>query len=91
MRNIRRKTRTRYSNEDKIRSVLEGLRGEGTVAELCQREGISESLYDKWSKEFLDTGKARLAGNTERQASTNAVQQLRVENDQLKHLSPSRR
>lgn len=86
MRNIRRKSRKRYSSEDKIRVVLEGLRGEGTVAELCRREGISESLYYKWSKQFLDAGKARLVGNTKRRASTDEVQQLRAENDQLKHL-----
>ena len=60
VRNIRRNSRRRYSSEDKIRIVLEGLRGEGTVAELCRRDGISESLYYKWSKEFREAGKARL-------------------------------
>ena len=86
VRNIRRNSRRRYSSEDKIRIVLEGLRGEGTVAELCRREGISESLYYKWSKEFLEAGKARLVGNTKRQASTDEVKELRSENDQLKQL-----
>ena len=60
VKDIRRKTRRKHSTEEKIRIVLEGLRGEGTVAELCRREGISESLYYKWSKDFLEAGKARL-------------------------------
>lgn len=70
VRNIRRKTRKKYSGEEKIRIVLEGLRGEQSVAELCRREGISESLYYRWSKEFLEAGKERLVGNTKRQASS---------------------
>ncbi len=84
IRNIRRKTRRRYSAEEKIRIVMEGLRGEDTIAELCRREGIAESLYYKWSKEFLEAGKARLAGDTKRQATSSDVKDLRQENEQLK-------
>lgn len=86
IRTIRRKTRRKYSAEDKIRIVIEGLRGEESIAALCRREGIANSLYYKWSKEFLEAGKARLAGDTKRQATTNEVSDLRAENDQLKHL-----
>lgn len=86
VRNIRRNSRKRYSSEDKIRIVLEGLRGEVTVAELCRKEGISESLYYKWSKEFLEAGKSRLTGNTKRQATTDEVKELKSENEQLKQL-----
>lgn len=86
VRNIRRKSRKRYSGEEKIRIVLEGLRGEETVAELCRREGISESVYYRWSKEFLEAGKQRLVGNTKRQASSDEVVGLRRENEQLKQL-----
>ena len=82
---IRRKTRRQHSAEEKIRIVLEGLRGEDSIAELCRREGIAQSLYYKWSKEFLEAGKSRLAGDTKRQASSGDVDGLRQENDQLKH------
>ena len=83
---IRRNSRRQYSAEEKIRIVIEGLRGEDTVAELCRREGIAQSLYYKWSKEFLEAGKARLAGDTKRQASSEDVSDLRAENEQLKQL-----
>jgi len=63
VRNIRRRTRKQYSAEEKLRVVIEGLRGVMSVAELCRKEGISQSLYYKWSKEFLEAGKARLAGD----------------------------
>lgn len=89
VRNIRRKTRKKrkkYSGEEEIRIVLEGLRGEQSVAELCRREGISESLYYRWSKEFLEAGKERLVDNTKRQASSQEVTGLRRENEQLKQL-----
>lgn len=86
VRNIRRKTRKQYSSEEKIHIVLEGLRGESTVAELCRREGIAQSLYYKWSKEFLEAGKQRLAGNTKRQADSQEVSEMRQENEQLKQL-----
>jgi transposase len=83
---IRRKTQRKHTAEEKIRIVLEGLRGEDTIAELCRREGIAQSLYYKWSKEFLEAGKSRLAGDTKRQASSDAVDELRSENEQLKQL-----
>jgi transposase len=86
VRNIRRNSRKRYSGEEKIRIVLEGLRGEESVAELCRREGISESVYYRWSKEFLEAGKQRLVGNTKRQATSDDVAELRRENEQLKQL-----
>ena len=86
VRNIRRNSRKRYSGEEKIRIVLEGLRGEETVAELGRREGISESVYYRWSKEFLEDGKQRLVGNTKRQATSDDVVGLRRENEQLKQL-----
>ena len=86
IRNIRRNSRNQYSGEEKIRIVLEGLRGEESVAELCRREGISQSVYYRWSKEFLEAGKQRLVGNTKREASSEDVQSLRQENEQLKQL-----
>ena len=86
IRTIKRKTRRKYSGEEKIRIVVEGLRGEESIAALCRREGISESLYYKWSKEFLEAGKARLIGDTKRQASSREVEELRQQNDQLKQL-----
>ncbi len=86
VRRIRRKTRKKYNAEDKIRIVIEGLRGEMTVAELCRKEGISQSLYYKWSKEFLEAGKQRLAGNTTRQADSAEVKDMRQENEQMKLL-----
>ena len=86
VRNIRRKTRRKYSAEEKIRIVLEGLRGELTIAELCRREGISEKLYYRWSKDFLEAGKSRLVGDTKREANSKQVKSLRQENEQLKQL-----
>jgi transposase len=86
VRNIRRKTRKQYSSEEKIRIVFEGLRGESTVAKLCRREGIAQSLYYKWSKDFLEAGKQRLAGNIKRQADSHEVSEMRQENEQLKQL-----
>ena len=84
VRDIRRKTRRRHSAEEKIRIVLEGLRGEESIAVLCRREGIAESLYYSWSKEFLEAGKKRLAGDTARQATSNEVKALRAEARDLK-------
>ena len=86
VRDIRRATRKKYSTEDKIRIVLSGLRGEYSIAELCRREGIAESRYYSWSKEFLEAGKKRLAGDTERQASSGEVKDLRRETSDLKEL-----
>ena len=84
VRDIRRKTRKQYSAEEKIRIVLSGLRGEDSIAELCRREGIAESLYYSWSKEFLEAGKKRLSGDTARQASSGEVKDLRREMRDLK-------
>ena len=86
VREIKRKTRRKFLAEEKIRIVLEGLRGEETIAELCRREGISPNLYYTWSKEFLEAGKRRLAGNTKRQATSSEVTDLRRENSQLKEM-----
>src|SRR5919106_6938361 len=86
VRDIRRRTRKQYSAEEKIRIVLAGLRGEYSIAELCRREGIAESLYYSWSKEFLEAGKRRLSGDTERQANTGEVKELRHEVGELKTL-----
>jgi len=84
MKNIRRKTARRYSAEEKIRIILAGLRGEESIAALCRREGIAESLYDKWSKEFLEAGKRQLSGDTARQATASEVKELRSEALSLK-------
>lgn len=86
VRRIRRKTRKKYGAEEKIRIVIEGLKGEMTVAELCRKEGISQSLYYKWSKEFLEAGKQRLAGNTTRQADSTEIKAMRQESEQMKFL-----
>ena len=77
IKDIRRATRKPYSAEEKIRIVLDGLRGEETIAELCRCEGIAESIYYKWSKEFMEAGKRQLAGDTARAASTGEVKALR--------------
>jgi transposase len=84
VRDIRRRARKHHSAEDKIRVVLEGLRGEDSIAALCRREGIAESLYCSWSKEFLEAGKRRLAGDTARAATTDEVKALRQEAGALK-------
>src|SRR3954463_16306483 len=81
---IRRATRRHFSAEEKIRVVLEGLRGEASIAELCRKEGIAQSMYYGWSKEFLEAGKRRLAGDTARDATSDEVKTLRVEARQLK-------
>ena len=83
---IRRKTRKHYSAEEKIRVVLAGLRGEESIASLCRQEGISESLYYSWSKEFLEAGKRRLAGDTACQATSPEVKDLRSESAALKEV-----
>ena len=84
VKDIRRATRRRFSAEDKIRIVLEGLRGEDSIAELCRKEGIAQSLYYTWSKEFMEAGKRRLAGDTARAATTGEVHDLRRETRALK-------
>jgi transposase len=86
VREIRLRTRRKFSSEEKIRIVLEGLRGEQSVAELCRREGIAANLYYRWSKDFLEAGKKRLSGDTVREATTDEVKELRSENSQLKEL-----
>jgi len=86
VRDIRRATRKHYSAEEKIRIVLDGLRGEHSIAELCRREGIAESLYYSWSKEFLEAGKRRLAGDTARAATSDEVKDLRREARELKEV-----
>jgi len=84
VKNIRRKIQQTYSAEEKIRIVLAGLRGEESIASLCRREGIAESLYYSWSKEFLEAGKRRLAGDTARQATSPEIKDLRSESLALK-------
>ena len=79
VRDIRRKTRKQYTAEEKIRIVVSGLQGEESIAALCRREGIAEGLYYSWSKEFLEAGKKRLAGDTGRQATSGEVKGLRQE------------
>ncbi len=86
VRDIRRATRRRFSAEDKIRIVLEGLRGEDSIAELCRKEGINQNLYYRWSKEFLEAGKKRLAGDTAREATSDEVKGLRQEAVALKEV-----
>ena len=86
IKDIRRATRKQYSAEEKIRIVLDGLRGEESIAELCRREGIAQSIYYKWSKEFLEAGKRRLAGDTARAASQGDVTAFRREARELKEV-----
>ena len=87
VRGIKRKTQKHYSAEEKIRIVLAGLRGEESIAALCRREGTAESLYYSWSKEFLEDGKNRLAGDTARQATSPEVKELRSESAALKEVA----
>src|SRR6188508_1298776 len=86
VKDIRRAMRRHFSAEDKIRIVLEGLRGEDSIAELCRREGIVQNLYYRWSKEFLEAGKKRLAGDTARAATSDEVKDLRREASALKEV-----
>ena len=86
LKDIRRATRRHFSAEDKIRIVLDGLRSEDSIAELCRREGIAQSLYYVWSKEFLEAGKRRLAGDTARAATSDEVKDLRRESTALKEV-----
>ena len=86
VKDIRRATRKQYSAEEKIRIVLDGLKGEDSIAELCRREGITQSLYYSWSKEFLEAGKKRLAGDTVRAATSTEVKDLRREARDLKEV-----
>src|SRR5260370_19736362 len=89
LKNIRRQTRRQYSAEEKIRIVLEGLRGEENISELCRREGIAASMYYASSEEFLESGKRPLAGDTARAAPSGEVKDLRREAIDLKELVPA--
>lgn len=84
LKDIKRRTRRKFSSEEKIRIVLEGIKGESSIADLCRREGIHANQYYTWSKEFLEAGKQRLSGNTVREATSPEVVDLRKENAQLK-------
>ena len=86
VREIKRQTRRKFTSEEKIRIVLEGLRGEESIATLCRREGINPNLYYRWSKGFLEGGKKRLSGDTQREATTDEVVLLRRENEDLKKI-----
>ena len=86
VKDIRRATRKQYGAEEKIRIVLEGLRGEDSIAELCRREGIAQGVYYKWSKDFMEAGKRRLAGDRSRAANTDEVRDLRREARDLKEV-----
>ena len=84
VKDIKRATRKHYSSEEKIRIVLDGLRGEDSIAELCRKEGIAQGLYYSWSKEFLEAGKKRLAGDTARAANNDEVRSMRSQTQALK-------
>ena len=86
VREIKRKTRRKFNPEERIRIILEGLKGEDSIAAICRREGIAPSLYYKWSKSFLEAGKQRLKGDTIREANSDEVSDIRKENEQLKQL-----
>jgi transposase len=86
IREIKRQTRRKFTSEEKIRIVLEGLKGEESIATICRREGINPNLYYRWSKSFLEAGKKRLSGDTQREATTGEVIELRKENEELKKL-----
>ena len=84
VREIKRQTRRKFTAEEKIRIVLDGLRGEAGIADLCRKEGIHPTMYYKWSKAFLEAGKRQLNGDTVREAGSDEVKELRMENDSLK-------
>ena len=86
IRDVKRRTRRKFSAEEKIRIVLEGLRGEESVAAICRKESIHPNLYYKWSKEFMEAAKKRMVGDTQREASSDEVKELRDENNELKML-----
>jgi len=86
VRDIKRKTRRKFTAEEKIRIVLEGLRGEESITDLCRREGIHSTIYYKWSKAFLEAGKRQLTGDTVREAGSEEVKEIIVENEALKQL-----
>jgi transposase len=83
---LKRKTRKVYSSEEKIRIIIEGMRGETSIAELCRKEGLSQGNYYKWTKDFMEAGKKRLNGDTLREANTNEVSNIKKENSSLKEI-----
>jgi transposase len=89
VRDIRRTTRRQYSAEEKIRIVIAGLRGEGSIAELCRKEGINQNLYYRWSKDFLEAGKKRLAGDTAREATGDEVKEIQTQHVSSRSWWPS--
>lgn len=86
IRDVKRRTRRKFSAEEKIRIVIEGLRGEESIAEICRRESIHPNQYYKWSKDFMEAAKKRMMGDTQREATSDEVKELRAENDELKKL-----
>jgi transposase len=86
MKKVRRYTRRKYTAEDKIRIILEGMKREVSTAELCRKEGINPNVYYVWTKDFMEAGKARLQGDNRRQANESEVMELRRENERLKVL-----
>jgi transposase len=86
IRDVKRRTRRKFSAEEKIRIVIEGLRGEESIAEICRKESIHPNQYYKWSKDFMEAAKKRMMGDTQREANTDEVKALRDENDELKKL-----
>jgi len=87
VRDIKRRTKRKFAAEEKIRIILEGLKGEESISAICRKEGISNALYYRWSKDFLEAGKKRLLGDTMREANTSEVKSLKEENTQLKELT----
>jgi transposase len=86
VKDVRRKARRIFSSEQKILIVMEALRGEDSVAAICRKHGIAESVFYKWNKEFLEAGKKRLSGDTTREATSDEVAELRKENQKLKEM-----
>jgi transposase len=86
VREIKRNTRRKFNAEEKIRIILDGLKGEDSIANICRKEGVAPSMYYKWSKGFLEAGKRQLQGDTVREASSDEVSELRKENEQLKQV-----
>jgi transposase len=86
IKDIKRRTRRKFSSEEKIRIVIEGIKGEESIAEICRREGIVPALYYRWSKDFMEAGKKRLLGDTVREANTDEVKYIREENQNLKEV-----
>jgi transposase len=86
IRDIRNKTRRVFTSEQKILIVMEGIRGESSIAEICRKHGIQQTVFYRWNKQFLEAGKKRLAGDTGREATSDEVAELRKENQRLKEM-----